>query len=66
MASLGADGGKDIEGFTDHVPGHNGAERLWCPTSSQAMHESTPAFIFGHDDDRTRLISRTCFQYFLD
>lgn len=66
MASLGADGGQDIEGFTDHLPGDNGAERCGRPPSSQGIHESTPSCIFGHDDDRTRLSSRTCFQLFLD
>jgi hypothetical protein len=66
MASLGADGGTDIEGFADHVPGHNGAERFRRPTSSQGIHESKTSFIFGHDEDRTSIISRACFQGFLD
>jgi hypothetical protein len=66
MSYLGADGGKDIEGCTDHVPGYNGAERFWRPTFSQGIHESKPSFIFGHDDDRTSIIRRPCFQLFLD
>jgi hypothetical protein len=66
MASVRADGGKDIEGFPDHVPGHDRAERLRSPPSSQGMHEPKPAFIFGHDQNGTRIVRRAGSQHLLD
>jgi hypothetical protein len=66
MAELGADSGKDIEGFTDHLPGDDWAERFRRPTSSQGIEEPKPALIFGHDQDRARILSCAGVQDCLD
>ena len=65
-AELGADGCKAIEELADHVPSHDGAERLWNPPSLQGIDEPNTAFIFRHHQDRARLVSHAGFQLFLD